>query len=83
LLLEEVEFIFQEGPVWQSGKRNRVEYKRRRALASGGEANAELEIERQLEKQLQGELGPQLSGDGESKTGSETERIDHIEISTK
>ena len=39
LSLEELDFIFQEGPVRTSGKMNRAEWKRRLA-AGGGDAEA-------------------------------------------
>jgi hypothetical protein len=40
LSLEELDFVFQEGPVRQSGKRNAVEWKRRRAMEGGLDAEA-------------------------------------------
>lgn len=39
LSLEELDFVFQDGPVRQSGKRNKAEWKRR--LASGGGLDSE------------------------------------------
>ena len=39
LSLEELDFVFQEGPVRQSGKRNKAEQKRR--LANGGGLDSE------------------------------------------
>lgn len=39
LSLEELDFVFQEGPVRTSGKRNKAEWKRR--IAAGGGADAE------------------------------------------
>lgn len=40
LSLEELDFVFQEGPVRHSGKRNEIEWKRRRATEGGLDAEA-------------------------------------------
>jgi hypothetical protein len=38
--LEELDFVFKEGPVRQSGKRNKIEWQRRRAMTGGLDTEA-------------------------------------------
>jgi hypothetical protein len=75
LSLEELDFIFQEGPVRSSGKRNRAELKRRIAAGGGPDAETTGVAARHIQRR-DGHATPSTSEDEKAGEGPRVEFVD-------